>query len=70
MARAMLKWSITDLAEASGVGRATVARFELGEPVGAAIVQAMRAALEAKQVRFIDTGKFAGGVSRVGAGIN
>lgn len=68
MARALLKWSLTDLAEASGVGRATVARFELGEPVSAALVQAMRIALEAKRVRIIDTGKFAGGVYRMGAG--
>jgi transcriptional regulator with XRE-family HTH domain len=31
MARAALKWSLSDLAEQAGVGRATVARFELGE---------------------------------------
>jgi transcriptional regulator with XRE-family HTH domain len=31
MARAALKWSLSDLAEKAGVGRATVARFELGE---------------------------------------
>lgn len=31
MARAALKWSLTDLAQKSGLGRATVARFELGE---------------------------------------
>lgn len=31
MARAAHKWSLTDLANKAGVGRATVARFELGE---------------------------------------
>ena len=31
MARAALKWSLSDLAAQAGVGRATVARFELGE---------------------------------------
>jgi len=31
MARAALKWSLSDLAASAGVGRATVARFELGE---------------------------------------
>jgi transcriptional regulator with XRE-family HTH domain len=31
MARAALKWSLTDLANKASVGRATVARFELGE---------------------------------------
>ena len=62
MARAALKWSLTDLAEAAGVGRATVARFELGEPVTAANIAAMRAAFESKRVRFIDTGKLAGAV--------
>lgn len=35
MARAALQWSLTDLAQSAGVGRATVARFELGEPIAA-----------------------------------
>lgn len=63
MARAALKWSLTDLAEAAGVGRATVARFELGESVGDGPIAAMRAAFEAKRVRFIEKGRFSGGVS-------
>lgn len=62
MARAALKWSIDDLAAASNVGRATIARFELGENVTAERIAAMRAAFEAKRVRFIEDGPFAGGV--------
>lgn len=45
MARAALQWSLTDLAEAAGVGRATAARFELGEGVGSEPVEKMRSAL-------------------------
>jgi transcriptional regulator with XRE-family HTH domain len=33
MARNGLGWTLSDLAKAAGVGRATAARFELGEPV-------------------------------------
>ena len=53
MARAALKWSLTDLAQASGVGRATAARFELGESVGPVPVQAMRTAMEKAGARFV-----------------
>lgn len=70
MARAALKWSLTDLAEASGIGRATVARFELGEPVGTSSVAAMIAAFEAKRVRFINEGKLAGAVYVMRSGAN
>lgn len=62
MARAGLKWSIDDLAGAAGVGRATVARFELGENVEKPKVDAMRTALEAKRVKFVDKGRLAGAV--------
>lgn len=62
MARAALKWSLSDLAEAANVGRATVARFELGKTVAQSSIDAMRAALEAKRVQFIDDGPFAGAV--------
>ena len=68
MARAALKWSLSDLAEAAGVGRATAARFELGETVGEGPVRAMREAFEAKRVKFIDDGASKGTVMRVGAG--
>lgn len=62
MARAALNWSGADLAEASGVGSATVARFELGQNVQPDRVQAMRRAFEGKGVQFVDSGKLAGGV--------
>jgi len=62
MARAALKWSLSDLAEASGVGRATAARFELGESVEAGRVEAMRRAFEASRIHFVETGKWAGAV--------
>jgi transcriptional regulator with XRE-family HTH domain len=62
MARAAMGWTVSDLAEASGVGRATVARFELGQNVQPDRVQAMRRALEARGVQFVDGGKLAGGV--------
>jgi transcriptional regulator with XRE-family HTH domain len=52
MARAALKWSLTDLAEASGVGRATAARFELGQSVEPEKIAAMRKALIASGAEF------------------
>ena len=67
MARASLKWSIDDLAAAADVARMTVVRFERGESVNSDLVQAMRRVMEAERVRFIDAGKFAGGVTRVSA---
>lgn len=62
MARVALGWKGSDLAAASGVGPATVARFELGQNVQPDRVQAMRRAFEDKGVQFIDGGKLAGGV--------
>lgn len=62
MARAALGWSLSDLSEASGIGRATIARFENGSEVREEKVAQLRAAFEAKRVRFIDSGKFAGAV--------
>lgn len=53
MARAALKWSLTDLAEASGVGRATAARFELGQSVEPERIAAMRTALENAGAHFV-----------------
>ncbi len=52
MARAALKWSLSDLAKAARVGRATAARFELGEAVGDGPISAMRRALESKGANF------------------
>jgi transcriptional regulator with XRE-family HTH domain len=62
MARTALAWSLQDLADASGVSRRTVARFEAGESVLPARVQALRHAFEAKGVLFIDSGQLTGGV--------
>ena len=62
MARAALDWSQQDLASASGVSARTVIRYESGEPVLPARVQALRHAFEAKGVLFIDSGHFSGGV--------
>ncbi|WP_249340389.1 helix-turn-helix transcriptional regulator [Sphingopyxis sp. 2PD] len=52
MARAALKWSLTDLATQAGVGRATVARLELGEPVAVETIDKMKAALSAAGADF------------------
>lgn len=68
MARAALKWSISDLQEAAGVGRMTVARFEGGQSVNDDSIQAMRKALEKRRVRFVDEGDLAGAVVRMTAG--
>lgn len=62
MARAALDWSQQDLATASGVSARTVIRFEAGEPVLPARVQAMRHALEGSGILFIDSGQLTGGV--------
>jgi transcriptional regulator with XRE-family HTH domain len=62
MARTALNWSRRDLAAACAVSERTVARFEDGEPVLPARVKAMRHALEAQGVLFIDSGRLAGGV--------
>lgn len=62
MARAALRWTVDDLASAAGVSRRTVLRFEKGEGVQPETVQAMRRALEAAGVLFVDSGKLAGAV--------
>nr|WP_249809713.1 transcriptional regulator [Bradyrhizobium sp. 139] len=56
-ARALLRWSALDLAKASKVGVATVRRVEVMDgqiPVTAANKEALRRALEAGGVEFID----------------
>jgi transcriptional regulator with XRE-family HTH domain len=62
MARAALDWSQQDLAKASSVSARTVIRYEAGEAVLPARVQALRHALEANGIVFIDSGRFAGAV--------
>jgi hypothetical protein len=56
-ARALLRWSALDLAQASKVGVATIRRVEVMEgdiPVTSANQAAIRGALEAAGVEFID----------------
>jgi hypothetical protein len=56
-ARALLRWSAVDLAEASKIGVATIRRVEVLDgdiPVTAANELAIRRALEAAGVVFID----------------
>lgn len=55
MARAALNWSLTDLAQASGLHRNTVSNFETGRYAGSAeAVAAIRAALEAAGIEFLE----------------
>lgn len=53
-ARGLIGWSQTQLAEAAGIGRATIADFEAGkrEPYGRTLAD-LRTALEAGGVQFI-----------------
>jgi ribosome-binding protein aMBF1 (putative translation factor) len=62
MGRAALSWSRADLATAAGLGVATVVRFESGQVVNADSVAAMRQAMEAKRVKFVEDGPLAGAV--------
>ena len=62
MARAALGWSLDDAAAGSGVGRRSIAKFEAGGSVSADTVAKLRAAMERAGVRFLDSGKVAGGV--------
>jgi transcriptional regulator with XRE-family HTH domain len=64
MARSALGWSLDALADASGVNRRTILRFEQGEATTRSkTISAIRRALEAAGVRLIDEGEFAGGVA-------
>ncbi len=54
MARAGLGLGVRDLAELAGVSTNTVTRFERGEPLKARTVDAIRRALEASGVKFIE----------------
>jgi transcriptional regulator with XRE-family HTH domain len=54
MARAALGWGVRDLAAAAKVSPDTVARLERGEALYPRTIEAIRAALEAAGVLFID----------------
>lgn len=63
MARAALGWSLDALADASGVNRWTILRFEQGESVARPKNRvALRVVFERAGVRFIDEGEFECGV--------
>lgn len=58
MARAALRWSIEDLAKASGVGVRTIKRFESVDEITSgnlSTIQKIKAALEAAGIEFIGT---------------
>lgn len=57
MARAALGWSLTRLAAEANIGRATVARFELGEPVQSASIDAMVRAFTTAGMEMIEAGR-------------
>lgn len=55
MARGALKWTVTDLAEATGLHRNTITNFETGKYAGdRASVDAIETALSRAGVQFID----------------
>lgn len=61
MARAALQWSLEEAAEAAGVSRRTILRFENDQrDIWTDKVEAIRRAFEAAGIRFIDDGGFAG----------
>ena len=57
MARTALNLSNAELAELAKVGVNTVSRFEQGQDVRLSSVQALRSALEAAGIIFVDDGE-------------
>ncbi|MCI0556112.1 MAG: helix-turn-helix transcriptional regulator [Anaerolineae bacterium] len=53
--RALLGWTIDDLAAYAEVGRASVTRFEVGTPVQPETIAKLKAALEKAGVEFLGT---------------
>jgi transcriptional regulator with XRE-family HTH domain len=60
MARSGLRWSLSDLAQQSGVSRRTIARFELGGRVSAESLEARRLTLERAGAKFIENDQAVG----------
>lgn len=56
MARVALNWTTSDLAQKAGVGRATVARLELGNAVAGDSAAKVQAAFEAAGAAFGNDG--------------
>ncbi|WP_280170756.1 helix-turn-helix domain-containing protein [Agrobacterium pusense] len=61
MARIALEWGVRELAEAADVSTNTVTRFEKGDELKQRTVDAMRAAMEARGVVFVEDGETAQG---------
>ena len=55
-ARALIGWSVADLAQAASVGTATIKRFEAGGSVRDTSVRAIFEAFEGAGVQFIASG--------------
>lgn len=60
MARAALSWSWDNLAQASGVSRRTIAKFEGGGSILPENVEALRATFVREGIEFVNGGKRAG----------
>jgi transcriptional regulator with XRE-family HTH domain len=56
-ARALLGWSAQQVADASGIGIATIKRFESGQSVHMTTVERVQASLEAAGMVFIEPGR-------------
>lgn len=56
MALAAVKWGVRDLAAKASVSMDTIARFKRGERIKDSTLAAIRTALEAAGVEFIDDG--------------
>ena len=65
MARAATDLGVRDLAERAGVSPNTIARLERGEVLKPATVEAIRAALEAAGVEFMEDGERTGVLIRL-----
>ncbi|WP_114835646.1 transcriptional regulator [Agrobacterium tumefaciens] len=61
MARIALEWGVRELAEAADVSTNTVTRFEKGDELKQRTVDALRIAMEAKGVVFVEAGDTADG---------
>lgn len=56
-ARSLLGWSAQQVADAAGVGIATIKRFESKQPVQVATVERIKACLEVAGVTFLEPGQ-------------
>ncbi|CAN7264995.1 helix-turn-helix transcriptional regulator [Agrobacterium tumefaciens] len=61
MARIALEWGVRELAEAADVSTNTVTRFEKGDELKQRTVDAMRTAMEAMGIVFVEAGDIVDG---------